>query len=143
MQCVGVDTNICVLEQLLYDNLNRSSPLLGRSVAIPVALCEGVLEVIRLPLGVIEAVVRAVFNGLGCLFIPQCKLKDAIIYTERAFKLVLVMPVSLTMIPLKIFYQIIAILINPKEVKCFMHMSGKRESLSHWGELYTGTITIY
>ena len=106
-------------QEALYNRLNSSakhSPNLARLCAFPVALSEGVLDMLSI-LAVIEDSAMAIINLVGVLFDPRFSLKGAVKCTENALFGITRIPVKVCMLPVKIFFQTVAIFINPKGVK--------------------------
>lgn len=105
------------LQNEIYSKLNNSNKLLGRLCSIPVAVLDVALDTSKISLYVIDHIALALINLVGAAFSKECTLKDALLYTEGTFRLAAIIPVRVAFVPVKIIFQIFAIIINPKKVQ--------------------------
>lgn len=108
------------LQDYMYSELNtfsRSNKVLGRLCSVPVSVLDVAIETLRTPLQVIENVALFAFNLIGAAFSKECSLKDALQCAEWAVVGVLHTPVAVAFAPLKVIYQLFAIIIDPVEIK--------------------------
>lgn len=102
----------------LYTCLNEKAkdhPSLARLCALPVAVLEEGLRWLEL-IAVIEYAAVAVINVLGALFDERCSLKAAIKSTDDIFCVIGAIPSKVLLLPVRISFQTIAILIDPIRV---------------------------
>lgn len=107
-------------QDVLYKELNNYSEkhkVLGRLCALPVSLIDVTMDVLKVPLVVIENVAKAALNLIGAAFFKDCNIKDALYNVEIAAVNFVCIPIKLGMAPLKIVYQFFAILIDPTKVQ--------------------------
>ena len=105
-------------QEALYTSLREKAahnPNKARLCALPVALSEGALDMLNI-LEVIEHSAMAIINLVGVLFDPRFSLKDSVKCTQKALSGITGIPVRVCMLPINIFFQTIAILIDPKKV---------------------------
>lgn len=106
-------------QDALYSKLNNFShnhSLIGRLGAIPLAVADAAIEIVNPLLSTIEALAMTVFNLLGAALSSKCTLKDAIANAEWTLIHAARTPINVLMAPIKVVYQIFAILINPANV---------------------------
>lgn len=104
----------------LYEALNKLPEPEGRRWAVPVALADTGLYLLRAPLALIENVAFAIINLVGAASSSsKFTLKDALHHTSFALSNIANIPVTLIMTPLHLFHQIVAGLSDPKHVESF------------------------
>ena len=108
------------LQNTIYCELNvfsKSNKIAGRFCSIPISLLDVGLETLKTPLSAIEFVAMAAINLIGAAFSTEYTLKDALLLTGRALDRIATIPTKLVMAPIKIAFQLFAIIINPEKVQ--------------------------
>lgn len=109
-----------IFQKELYSKLNNFSQThktMGRFCSIPVSVLDVAIETSKAPIGSIECLAMAAINLVGLAFSKKFTLKDALINAEFTLISIVVTPVKLATAPLKVIYQLFAILINPEKVQ--------------------------
>ena len=115
-----VDDSFIKLQNNIYSKLNtfsKSNKIAGRFCSIPISLLDVGLETLKTPLSAIEFVAMAAINLIGAAFSTEYTLKDALLLTGRALDRIATIPTKLVMAPIKIAFQLFAIIINPEKVQ--------------------------
>ncbi len=106
-----------------FNSFAKSSPLLGRLGAFPVAVLDIGVHSLSYSLHALEALAVAVVNLSGLIFATsysnKCSLKDALFNTEMFMSGIILTPFKLLIAPLKVIYQVSAIIINSEKVNPF------------------------
>lgn len=102
---------------LKLNNLSQSNKILGCFCSIPVAILDVALDTLKTPLWMIECVAMAAINLVGVAFSNKYTLKDALAHTEWALICAADIPVKLFLAPVKVVFQFIVIIINPKDAQ--------------------------
>lgn len=109
------------LQNNIYSELNNFSRMnskLGRLSSIIVAPLDEMLEVVKSVGRVIDNVAGVAINLVGSVFLQKdCRLKDALYHMQNIFSSVVFIPTELCAAPIKVIYQLAAIIINPQEVR--------------------------
>jgi hypothetical protein len=108
------------LQDKLYSKVNEFSEknkILGRLCSMPLSILDVTLDTFALPLQLIESVYMAAMNLFKAAFFRGNKLKNALIHTESALRSARAIPVTIAVAPVKIIFQIFAIIINPQKVQ--------------------------
>lgn len=116
MKAQEVGTFITGLQNSLYNTQRKisiSSPSLGRLSAIPVSLIDVGLETLKGPLSALENVTLIFRNVLGAPFSENYSLKDALCSFEYALRNAAYTGVAIALAPIKLTYQLFALLIDP------------------------------
>jgi hypothetical protein len=103
-----------------YDSFRpfaASHPLLGRVIAIPLAVADVALQTLKTPLTAIDAAASALINLLGMLFFKSCTFEQALYGINTALIGTAQTIVSLAICPIKLAYQVLANLYNPAEAR--------------------------
>ncbi len=107
------------LSNKLYSSLNsysQSNATLGRICSVPVALLDSGMGALSIPLASIEFAAMAAINLIGAAFSKEYTLRNALKYTEGSLMLAAATPVKFALVPIKVVFQIFAILYDPKNV---------------------------
>jgi hypothetical protein len=91
--------------------------LLGRIIAPFKALGDTLLDTISAPLAAIDHLARAILNTLGCLFVKEYSLRNALGHWELSLMLSAKTIALVAMSPIKFVYQTCAIWYNPQEAQ--------------------------
>lgn len=108
------------LQDELYSKLNnfsQSNKTQGRFCSIPVSILDVALDTFKSPLAAIEYLAMAAINLVRAAFSKQFTLKDALACTEFALGSAVNIPVKLVLAPVKIIFQLFAIIMNPEKVQ--------------------------
>ncbi|MCE2983210.1 MAG: hypothetical protein LW832_06555 [Parachlamydia sp.] len=106
-------------QYILYDRLNDFStpyPVAGRFVALPVALVDVGIDILKLPIAAIEFLGLAAINLVGAAFSNDYTLKKSLMFVDATLSCLVNTPCKMATAPFKCAYQFFAILIDPVHV---------------------------
>lgn len=97
-----------------YNNFSVKSPILGRLLALPVAVIDVAIDTFKPYLAAIEQIALVLINFFGAAFSKKCSLKEALICSERTFTEIATIPIKSMLFVPKIIFQFFAMLIHPQ-----------------------------
>ena len=124
MRSNRVDEFFGLVNSQIYNDFNKrsaKSPKIGHLMAIPVALADVLLKLVKITAQIIESIVVAIFNliGASCFRKAQwaktCQIKDAIYYIEKMFRSIVYLPVAALLTPIFLIYQMVILFKYPQK----------------------------
>lgn len=107
------DQYLGTAQQVMYETLNAFSddhPCLSRLGSIPVGVGDVALECLKVPVGAVECI------ALAALYLIAKTYRKALISFGMALFIIVQLPGSLFLSPVKLFLQVLGGLIDPKNM---------------------------
>lgn len=101
------------------NNIAEDRPMQACLWSIPISVLDIGSEIIKNPLWVIDALGLAAIEMFGALLGSQHTLNKSVQLLERATIILIAIPVQLVFAPIKITFQVVAIIRNPTDVEPF------------------------